>query len=29
MAYGAMFVKTWRVYRIFTNTDMKKEVIIS
>ena len=26
IGYGAMFVKTWRVYRIFTNTRMTKEV---
>ncbi|XP_071956737.1 gamma-aminobutyric acid type B receptor subunit 2-like [Antedon mediterranea] len=27
LAFGAMFCKTWRVYRIFTNVKMKKKVI--
>lgn len=26
LAFGGIFAKTWRVYKIFTNNQMKKEV---
>ena len=29
LAFGAMFIKTWRVYKIYTNKHMKVGVSVS